>query len=73
MRFQTWDTVVLTLTLVQVGLILSIIWKTDFIETKERRKWTGLAITFNSISCLWFVWIEYDKLKKNNNCAQQRI
>ena len=33
-------------------------------EAKDKRKWTALAIIFNSMSCLWFIWIEYDKLKK---------
>ena len=64
LKFQTWDSVVLILMVVQVGFILSIIWKSDFMEAKDKRKWTALAIIFNSMSCLWFIWIEYDKLKK---------
>ena len=62
--FQTWDIHVVTLTVFQVIYVLSIIWKSPLIEKKEKQKWTWLTILFNSISCLWFIWIEHDKLEK---------
>lgn len=61
---QTLDLLFVATFLFQVGFVLYVIWTSHFIEKRQKHKWTTLVIFFNFISCFWFIWVGYDRLKK---------
>lgn len=64
LSLQTFDLLFVAAFLFQVAFVLYLIWTSDFIEKRQKHKWTTLALFFNFISCFWFIWVGYGRMKQ---------